>query len=77
VATEALISQNARSPCANNHQRGSMAGQSTTYTRIDDSAATGNGPPLTYSSPRPWVLGLSISAALWAGIGWGIWKVVS
>jgi hypothetical protein len=77
VGTEALISQNVSSPRAKNHQRDSMPGQTTTYTRIDNSAGIGNGPPLRYSSPRPWVLGLSISAALWAGIGWGIWKVVS
>ncbi len=39
-------------------------------------AVSGYGPTLRYSSPWPWVLALAISATMWAGIGWLIWKLV-
>jgi hypothetical protein len=56
----------------------------------DTSAATGatetagyaarpaieTAPALRYSSPRPWILGLAISSAMWVGIGWLIWTLV-
>jgi hypothetical protein len=34
------------------------------------------GPALRYSSPWPWVLALMISGAMWATIGWLIWKFI-
>jgi hypothetical protein len=35
--------------------------------------ATSNHPGLKYSSPRPWLLALSLSLAIWALLGWIIW----
>lgn len=74
MGIEALISQDAVSLRENSH-RSALAGRST-RSRIND-LAVGHGPHLRYSSPRPWILGLSVSAALWTGIGWGIWKIIS
>jgi hypothetical protein len=28
---------------------------------------------LAYSSPRPWMLGLTVSLGMWGAIGWLIW----
>jgi hypothetical protein len=33
-------------------------------------------PALRYSSPRPWILALAVSGAIWGGIGWLVWKFV-
>ncbi len=33
-------------------------------------------PALRYSSPWPWVLGLSISIPIWAGVGWLLLRYV-
>ncbi len=34
------------------------------------------GPALRYSSPKPWLLAIAISSAMWVGIGWAIWSVI-
>ena len=34
-----------------------------------------NHPGLKYSSPKPWILALSLSLAMWATLGWIIWMV--
>jgi len=39
-------------------------------------ASTARGSALRYSSPWPWVLALTISCGMWAGIGWLIWTFV-
>ena len=33
-------------------------------------------PALRYSSPRPWLLAVSVSGAMWAGIIWAIWRIL-
>jgi hypothetical protein len=46
------------------------------YARSSQEASARYGPALKYSSPRPWLLALVISSAMWAGIGWLVWKFV-
>jgi len=46
------------------------------YARSSQEASARYGPALKYSSPRPWVLALVVSSAMWAGIGWLVWKFV-
>jgi hypothetical protein len=33
----------------------------------------GNG--IRYSSPRPWILAIVLSLALWATLGWSAWRL--
>jgi hypothetical protein len=33
-------------------------------------------PALRYSSPRPWLLAVSISSGMWAGIIWTVWRIL-
>ena len=35
-----------------------------------DAIETLNHPGLEYSSPKPWILALSLSLAMWATLGW-------
>jgi hypothetical protein len=39
-----------------------------------DAASVFYAPALKYSSPWPWALALMTSGAMWAGLGWLIWK---
>jgi hypothetical protein len=50
-------------------------------SRLDESGLSGhaiealNHPGLKYSSPKPWILALSVSLAMWAALGWVIWML--
>jgi len=51
-------------------------------SRLDDgdlsrhAIETFNHPGLKYSSPKPWILALSVSLAMWAALGWVIWTLL-
>jgi hypothetical protein len=53
--------------------------RSTQAVAFDGSASLGaharTSPALRYSSPRPWLLALSISSVMWAGIAWTVWRI--
>jgi hypothetical protein len=44
--------------------------------RARHAIAAPNHPGLKYSSPRPWLLALSLSLAMWASLGWILWVML-
>jgi hypothetical protein len=51
--------------------------RSTQTATLDAPVSHGTyAPALRYSSPRPWILAVSISSGMWAGIIWTVWRIL-
>jgi hypothetical protein len=39
-------------------------------------ASSNSGQTMRFSSPMPWILAIVLSLAIWAVIGWSVWRYI-